>query len=251
VAGQISVTTSDLRRILDAVDPALAGQPGRYVPDSLLHDIAKLVPCDGVTFQVQDLGHRTHVVQGQFPDDGATMDAELLELWWPALWENCSYPQRTGDYTTVIRESDDHLPGSQAGPAWEAFVEACGGGFPKHDVMVSLPPTGSTDRRLLLWRQSGPDFNDRELMILSLLRPHIIALYRKHQAILTGRPDLTSRQSEIMQLVAMGYTNRQVARALSLSEGTVRRHLENIFTRLNVNSRTEALSRCGDMLQPV
>ena len=53
---------------------------------------------------------------------------------------------------------------------------------------------------------------------------------------------LTKRQPELLDLVAAGLTNRQVARQLGLSEGTVRRHLENIFTRLGVNSRTAAVA---------
>jgi DNA-binding CsgD family transcriptional regulator len=234
--------------MLDLVDPGRAGEPGRFVPYSLLHDIADLVPCDDVTFQVQDPVHRTLVLQALCPDDDGPADADLLELWWPALWENCSYPLLTGDYSTVIRESDD-LPGGRQGPRWAAFVEACGG-FPPHDVIVSLPPEGTIDRRLLLWRDSGPDFSDREVLILTLLRPHIIALHRRHQVLLAGTPDLTPRQVQIMRLVGRGCTNRQVARELVLSEATVRKHLENIFTRLQVNSRTEALSRCGDILQP-
>jgi DNA-binding NarL/FixJ family response regulator len=51
-----------------------------------------------------------------------------------------------------------------------------------------------------------------------------------------------------MRRVALGHTNRQVARDLGLAEGTVRKHLENIYARLEVNSRTEALARLGDVL---
>lgn len=54
-------------------------------------------------------------------------------------------------------------------------------------------------------------------------------------------PDgLTAREAEVLALVATGMSNRAVARSLSLSEKTVARHLSNIFTKLNVASRTEA-----------
>jgi DNA-binding NarL/FixJ family response regulator len=43
--------------------------------------------------------------------------------------------------------------------------------------------------------------------------------------------------------VAKGAGNTQIARTLGLSEATVRKHLENIFLRLGVQSRTEALAR--------
>ncbi len=244
MAGRIDVTASDLRRLLDVVDPARAGEPGDHVPYSLLRDIADLVPCDDVTFQVQDPYHHTHSVQGVVPDDCGDLDAELLELWWPAFWESCAYPERSGDYTTVTRHD---LPGE--GPKWAAFAEACGTGQ-AHGVMVCLPPAGTVGHRLLLWRESGSDFSDREVMVLALLRPHLIALYRHHQRLRAATPDLTPRQLEILRLVAMGSTNRQIARALAVSEGTVHKHMENIFTRLDVGSRTGALARCSEILQP-
>jgi DNA-binding NarL/FixJ family response regulator len=46
-----------------------------------------------------------------------------------------------------------------------------------------------------------------------------------------------------MRLVADGFTNRQIARELGVSEGTVRKHLENVYARLGVQSRTQAIAR--------
>lgn len=51
---------------------------------------------------------------------------------------------------------------------------------------------------------------------------------------------LTGREAEVLRLVASGDTNRQIARALHLSERTVARHLSNIFTKVGVASRTAA-----------
>jgi DNA-binding NarL/FixJ family response regulator len=47
----------------------------------------------------------------------------------------------------------------------------------------------------------------------------------------------------VLHLVAAGHTNTQIARRLGLSEGTVRTHLENIYERLQVSSRTAAVIR--------
>jgi DNA-binding NarL/FixJ family response regulator len=51
---------------------------------------------------------------------------------------------------------------------------------------------------------------------------------------------LTPREAEVLALVAAGKTNREVATALSISRKTVARHLSNIFTKIDVSSRTEA-----------
>ena len=52
---------------------------------------------------------------------------------------------------------------------------------------------------------------------------------------------LTSRQTELLRLVAAGHTNTQIARRLGMTEGTVRTHLENIYERLDVSSRTAVI----------
>jgi DNA-binding NarL/FixJ family response regulator len=47
----------------------------------------------------------------------------------------------------------------------------------------------------------------------------------------------------LLRLVAAGHTNGQIARRLGVSEGTVRIHLQNIYGRLQVSSRTAAVTR--------
>jgi ATP/maltotriose-dependent transcriptional regulator MalT len=56
----------------------------------------------------------------------------------------------------------------------------------------------------------------------------------------TRRPQLTSRELQVLRLVAAGKTNKAVATELSLSERTIDRHVSNILTKLDVASRTAA-----------
>jgi DNA-binding NarL/FixJ family response regulator len=51
---------------------------------------------------------------------------------------------------------------------------------------------------------------------------------------------LTAREAEVLRLVASGRSNASIAAELVLSEKTVARHLSNIFTKLDVGSRTAA-----------
>jgi DNA-binding CsgD family transcriptional regulator len=54
---------------------------------------------------------------------------------------------------------------------------------------------------------------------------------------------LTTREREILDLVGEGKTNAEIAAQLWLSPGTVRRHLENVFAKLGVHTRTAAVAR--------
>ena len=59
-----------------------------------------------------------------------------------------------------------------------------------------------------------------------------------------GRSEtLTQRELDILKLVTKGFTNKEIADELSLSARTVQRHLESIFNKLQVGSRTEAVVR--------
>jgi len=57
-----------------------------------------------------------------------------------------------------------------------------------------------------------------------------------------GRPatDLTAREREVLQLVAQGLANKQIARRLGIAEKTVKTHLTSVFQRIGVTDRTQA-----------
>ncbi|MEV2219275.1 LuxR C-terminal-related transcriptional regulator [Nocardia vinacea] len=61
----------------------------------------------------------------------------------------------------------------------------------------------------------------------------------------TGRNLLSPREREIVDLVAMALSNRQIAVRLAITEGTVKRHLRNIFTKLGAVSRLDVVNKAG------
>lgn len=59
-------------------------------------------------------------------------------------------------------------------------------------------------------------------------------------------PDLTDREREILSLIAHGRSNAQIAERLCLSPKTVRNHITNIFSKLQVADRAEAIMRAQE-----
>ena len=59
-------------------------------------------------------------------------------------------------------------------------------------------------------------------------------------------PELTEREREVLELIAQGLDNREMARRLTISHKTIRNHVSNIFNKLQVAGRAEAIIRARD-----
>ena len=59
-------------------------------------------------------------------------------------------------------------------------------------------------------------------------------------------PELTEREREVLGLIAQGYNNEEIARRLVLSQKTVRNHVSNIFSKLQVADRAQAIVRARE-----
>ncbi len=59
-------------------------------------------------------------------------------------------------------------------------------------------------------------------------------------------PELTEREREVLGLIAQGHNNEEIARSLVLSQKTVRNHVSNIFSKLQVADRAQAIVRARE-----
>ena len=62
----------------------------------------------------------------------------------------------------------------------------------------------------------------------------------KHEKVKSSENSLTEREIEVLELIAEGMLNKQIAKKLYISEKTVKNHVSNIFRKLNVSDRTQA-----------
>jgi DNA-binding CsgD family transcriptional regulator len=103
----------------------------------------------------------------------------------------------------------------------------------------------------LAFDRSDSDFSERDVCVLDTLRPHLVQLWRNarlHRPAADGSFTsaagvLTPREREVLAWVARGKTNREIATVLYLAPGTVRKHLDNVYAKLDVGSRTGAVAR--------
>jgi DNA-binding CsgD family transcriptional regulator len=114
-----------------------------------------------------------------------------------------------------------------------------------------LPAPHGRARSIYLER-SGKDYTDRERTLLQLLRPHLARIRLNAEA--RRRTDaslrLTPRQAEVLGWVARGKTNDEIGAVLFISPHTVRKHVENIFEKLGVGTRTAAAAYAHEQATP-
>jgi DNA-binding CsgD family transcriptional regulator len=96
---------------------------------------------------------------------------------------------------------------------------------------------------LVVWLESGetkPLIRRRGERRLTVQQADgALLLEEKHEGI-----ELTAREREVLAWVARGKTNAEIARRLWLAPSTVGKHLENIYTKLGVSTRTAAVAHC-------
>ena len=84
--------------------------------------------------------------------------------------------------------------------------------------------------------------------MLMVKSKNIVPVKQKHTAVAV-KPNglLTDRECEILEAVARGLTNKQIGEALFVSENTVKKHINNIYFKLDVNRRTQAIARAKQL----
>jgi DNA-binding CsgD family transcriptional regulator len=64
---------------------------------------------------------------------------------------------------------------------------------------------------------------------------------------LSASASISPREQEVLLLISAGNSNREMARKLSISESTVKTHVGNIYYKLNVNSRVQAITYAKEL----
>ena len=228
------------RMIADANDD----EPGPMLPWSLLDDLADLIPADELSICDLDVArHERPLEQGMLGGDpravqqGEPAPGTFKNFWryYPSFWTGLP-PSGAGQ----VRRWTDRYPGRMLlqEPLYLDTFRPVGR---RYFLSVGLVSPAGHERNLMFWRHSGPDFSEREMDLLALLRPHLAEVFVG--AVRRRRGVLTPREWEVLDLVAQGLSNADIAGRLFMSVSTVRKHMEHIFDRTGTRTRGAAVAR--------
>jgi DNA-binding CsgD family transcriptional regulator len=256
-----ALTGRDAERVLRLVAEAESLSGDEPITPDLLVELGGLVAADWIGYSEVDWEGRRLMVDVEHPD------AEEPPPGWDALedvfWAEFAdvHPIRRAalrGYVGALRISDFAskrvLRLSRFYNGWMRMT-AC-----EHIMDLSLRSVPNRTRTFHFDRVAGRDFTERDRAVLDALEPHLARLLeaaslRRQLAVALeeldrSRPsssvealDLTERELEVLTWVAQGKMNAEIAELLWLAPSTVRKHLENVYAKLGVSTRTAAVSR--------
>jgi DNA-binding CsgD family transcriptional regulator len=235
----------DLRALTAVIEDGLRDDPGPAMPWTVLDRLQQLIPSNLIQFGEHDLRGPWNLTSQLTLDggdhiiefdnlNGVDDEAHFWELRHKFL--PSTYAARTGDVSSVVRWSDFYTGAELKNTP---FYAEYGNPRLKYCMYVPLPGLGRT-RNVGFWR-SNRDFSERDRLALQLLRPHLHELWVDAERRRRGTPPrLSRREREVLQLAAQGCSNADIARILFISPATVAKHMEHIFDRTGVRTRSAA-----------
>jgi DNA-binding CsgD family transcriptional regulator len=234
----VALAERDVRLALGIVEAAAATQNGSPFGAELLDALLEAIPALTVDYMERRAG------------EAPAFSLVAAHDVWPAQVEvddllarvGSSYPLNTVDHATSsepLRLSD--LVSARAFRRTAAYAVVMRPFGVEYELKLWLPAPAGHTRCFCIARGPGDDFSSRDVELLRLVRPHLARLRGRRER--GPRPSrLTKRERDVLELVAQGLTNREVARRLFISPLTVRKHLEHVYEKLGVRTRAGAVA---------
>jgi DNA-binding CsgD family transcriptional regulator len=259
-----ALSRDDARRILggmERVDSADYARLGRFLAETaelpledepfsraFLAALRRLVPCDFVGYGECDWirHHRFCWVEDPIYDGPEPEAQDFGDDDPVGRFVRESHDFRAYRLSDVVSASE--LNRSRFYAEWYGFLGVT------HQLRVRLPAPQWHAKTFSFDRGPGADFTVRDRAVLDAVQPHLAGRRTLWQAARLAPPGaieqagLTAREREVVGLLAEGLTNAEIAHRLWIAPGTVRRHLENIYEKLGVHTRTAAALAAGRLL---
>jgi DNA-binding CsgD family transcriptional regulator len=215
-----------------------------FAPQSLEHELEVSIP--------SQLWHTKTFLFGRSRGrDFTERDRLVLDLLQPHLariWLAASTRRLLGSALAELDRVDEHDPRGVILLGLAGEVEFASP--PTERQLREFFPARSGGRlpaALVEWLESGdtkPLIRRRGERRLTVQQTDgALVLQERHEGI-----ELTAREREVLAWVARGKTNAEIARRLWLAPSTVGKHLENVYAKLGVSTRTAAVARCFGLI---
>jgi DNA-binding CsgD family transcriptional regulator len=254
--GVVRVRADRYEALLAFVLEAVSDEGTTPFPAHVLAGMRRVVRCETVSY-------REWSPQEQLEFSLAADEPEEILRVWPAYlqvryddplrggaWDGGPLPdrERVGQALTISDFITDRQFRSGG-----LYAEVCKPLGVRAVMKVFLPTSGATTGASFVFDTAKSRFTDSDRLALERLIPYLVQLRRNaharksYQALLdsttaarTRLQRLTPRERVVLARAAAGETNAMIAQALFISPGTVRKHLEHIFDKLEARTRTEA-----------
>jgi DNA-binding CsgD family transcriptional regulator len=239
----------DAAALLDLVHDGDVDATNEPFPTSVLAALSRLIPSDAcVGYQEADVADRFFVVE-QLEVIGQPTSRDEEAAFHTLGWQNPMHCRLHAHSDRVLRLSDLLTRRQRRSLAWNAAVWRPHG---IDDALRMWLPARPGRAISIYVERSGKNYTVRELALFSLLRPHLIRMHANatsRRRFAHRLENVTPREAEVLGWIARGKTNSEIARLLVISPHTVRKHVENIFEKLDVRTRTAA-ARYAKELDP-
>jgi DNA-binding CsgD family transcriptional regulator len=227
-----------LLRFVGNVEEIVGDEP---FPPELLGELGNLVPADGVYYCELDRVRRRELAFAARRGDNFDMPDVP---YWEISGEHPVCRVHNRGKFNALKLSDfvgqARLRRSRVYALWFRPMDV------EYELNVAIPSPPWHTKTFLFDRGRGSrDFTERDRLVLDLLQPHLARLWQRahERRPASARLGLTARELQVLAWVARGSTNQQIAETLWIAPTTVRKHLENIYAKLGVRTRTAAAAR--------
>lgn len=234
-----SIRARDVAVLLEIVHDGACEAGTDPFPPGVLLGLARLIPSDAcVGYQEASVANGFSVVD-LVEVIGTLPTSETERAFHEFGWQNPMHCRLHAREQGVLRLSDLLTQRQRTKLDYNNLVWRPHGIDDALRIWLPAPPGRA---RSIYLERGGGNYTDRERMLFQLLRPHLarIRLNAEFRRLRDGTSQLTPREAEVLGWVARGHTNLEIATALFISPQTVRKHLENIFEKLGVRTRTAA-----------
>ena len=236
----------DVCALLDFLDDVegVSTEDDATFTTTILAGLGRLVRSDSVWWADCDYEHHRNRMLSSDRRVGPAYEA-LQERWWELYGQHpiLSHRDRSGDYRALMLSDFAERRVLVRLELYDEFFHPFDIEY-SLSIRIGIAPGHVVDLGLT---RVGGDFSWRDRALLDLVRPTLGHVLRSRAATSSQLQDagLSRREEEVLRLVADGLSNAAVASALFIAPGTVKKHLDNIYEKLDVANRTEAARLLG------